>query len=103
MKVKDLVVGDLYHIDPNPCVYARVGRTGWLQLHKHTSGEWGIDLSLSACPKNIMVYLGRITSRIVTVEDHPVRETAHSFAMGERMIYVYGEHVRHILPFTGSD
>ena len=103
MKVKDLVIGDLYHIDPNPCVYARVGRTGWLQLHKHTSGEWGIDLSLSACPKNIMVYLGRITSRIVTVEDHPVRETAHSFAMGERMIYVYGEHVRHILPFTGSD
>lgn len=103
MKVKDLVIGDLYRIDPDPHIYARLGPTGWLQLHKHTRGEWGVDLRLSICSKDIMVYLGRITSRVVSVSGHPVRETAHSFAIGERIVYIYGEHIRHVLPFTAID
>jgi hypothetical protein len=103
VKVKDLVIGELYHIDPNPHIYARLGEIGWLQLHKHTRGEWGVDLRLSICSKDIMVYLGRITSRVVSVSGHPVRETAHSFAIGERIVYIYGEHIRHVLPFTAID
>jgi hypothetical protein len=100
VKVRDLVIGELYHINPDPRVYARVNHTGWLQIHKHSSASWGMDPSLSTCPKKIMVYLGRITSRIVTVEGHPVRETAHSFTMGADMVYIYGEHIRHVFPFT---
>ena len=102
MKVKDLIVGELYCIDSNLNVHARLGPLGWLQIHRGTKEKWRVDARLLRCPKSIMVYLGRIISRVLLTKDHPVRETAHSFAIGERMVYIYGEHIRHVLPFTGT-
>ena len=101
MKVADLIVGQLYQIDPDDRVSAWLTQRGWLQIRREPATSAAYDAE--KCEKQVMVYLGRIKSRLVAVPNHPIRETAHSFAMGEKLVYVFGENLRHISPFTEED
>ena len=103
MKVKELVIGDLYCIDPDPTIVGKLSKTGWLQIHKYTRVKKHVDLQFLASSKTVMVYLGRLTSRVIAVPNHPVRESAHSFLMEGERVYIYGENIRHIIPFIDDN
>ena len=85
MKVGDLEVGRLYKISGDGRIGHRVGATPWPPMDN--SEPW-----IYLGPK--MVYGGKNGDQVVTERVH------HFVRPNGKRIYIYGEHIKHIRPFT---
>ena len=106
MKVRDLAPGDLYRITHDSRIGGNVGKAPMEEASRlslyilkkvwHGTGFGLSDLQgepwIYVGPK--MVYGGRNGDQVVTEKVH------HFVRPNGKRLYIYGEHIQHIRPFT---
>ena len=106
MKVGDLAFGDLYRLTYDDRVAGHMGKTPlekasrlWLKILKKP--HHGTCLALSGLQGEPWIYVGPKMVYGGRNGDQVVHEKAHHFVRpnGQRL-YIYGNHMKHIRPFT---
>ena len=110
MKVVDLKRGELYRISDNPRLVARVGPTpleeaSRLALYvlsktenKHRTLGW---LAQKKWKPEPLLYLGpKLVYGGVNGDKAKVEKVHHFVRPNGKRLYIYGEHMKHIIPFT---
>ena len=106
MKVRDLISGDLYRITHDHRIGGRVGKTpleeaSRLSLYVLKRSFHGTGLGIKGLQDEPWVYVGPKMVYGGRNGDEVVTEKVHHFVRpnGKRL-YIYGEHMKHIIPFT---
>jgi len=108
MKVGDLELGGLYRLSRNPLVGVTVASTPMeeasrlaLYVQKKKEIESGLCGPRAHESAEALVYLGTRMAYGGRNGDQVKHERVHHFARpnGKR-VYVYGDHIKHIQPFT---
>ena len=108
MKVGDLQVGGLYRLSRNPLVGVRVASTPMeeasrlaLYILKKKEIEGGLCGPRAHESREALIYLGTKMAYGGRNGDQVTRERVHHFVRpnGKR-VYIYGNHIKHIQPFT---
>ena len=108
MKVSDLQVGAIYRLSTDPRVGYRVGPTPleeasrlalFVLKRKHRRTTDKVASSMS----DPLIYLGTKMVYGGLNGDKTIKEKVHHFVRSNgKRIYIYGEHIKHIMPFTQS-
>ena len=109
MRVKDLAPGDLYRIAHDDRIGGRVGTTPLEQASRLSlyilKKVWhGTGLGIEELQGEPWVYVGPKMVYGGRNGDQVIREKVHHFVRpnGKRL-YIYGNHVKHIKPFTSAE
>ena len=106
MKVNDLQIGAIYRLSTDPRISYRLAPTPleeasrlalYILKRKHRRSTDKVASSMSdpliyLGPK--MVYGGKNGAKVATEKVH------HFVRPNGKRIYIYGEHIKHIMPFT---
>jgi len=106
VKVRDLISGDLYRITHDHRIGGRVGKTpleeaSRLSLYVLKRAFHGTAIGLQGLQDEPWVYIGPKKVYGGMNGDTARYERVHHFVRpnGKRL-YIYGQHIRHIRPFT---
>ena len=113
MKVDDLKHGELYCISDNPRLVARVGPTpleeaSRLALYvlgktenKHRTLGWLVQ---NKWKPEALIYLGpKLVYGGVDGDKAKIEKVHHFIRPNGKRLYIYGEHMKHIIPFTKGE
>ena len=108
MKVGDLQLGAIYRLTREPNIGYRIGPTPMeeasrLALFVLKKNYHSSDRRASQIPVEPLIYVGPKMVYGGMNGNQTVTESAHRFVRpnGKRL-YIYGEHIKHIMPFTQS-
>ena len=113
MKVDDLIPGNIYRISDNPRLVARVGPTpleeaSRLALYvlgktenKHRTLGWLVQ---NKWKPEALIYLGpKLVYGGVDGDKAKIEKVHHFIRPNGKRLYIYGEHMKHIIPFTKGE
>ena len=109
MKVVDLERGELYRISDNPRLASRFGPTPMeeasrIALYLLSKAESKYQRAQHMFPDKwkpeALLYLG---PRLVNGDKAKVEKVHHFVRPNGKRLYIYGEHIKHIFPFTESN
>jgi len=110
MRVSNLQVGGIYRLSNKPNIGYRIAPTPMeeasrlaLFVLKKNRARSAEDRQASHIPVEPLIYVGSKMVYGGMNGNQSVTESAHGFVRpnGKRL-YIYGEHIKHIMPFTQS-
>ena len=111
MKVADLKYGELYRISDNPRLAGKIGPTPLeeasrlaLYVVKKSNYRRAQDQFPDKWKPEALLYLGsKMVYGGVNGDKAKVEKVHHFIRPNGKRLYIYGEHVKHIIPFTESN
>ena len=113
MKVSDLIPGNIYRTSDDPRLVASVGPTpleeaSRLALYilsktenKHRTLGW---LAQNKWKPEALVYLGpKLVYGGMNGDQAKIEKVHHFVRPNGKRLYIYGEHMKHIIPFTKGE